>query len=124
MHNYLRYTTLYMYLMPLKTLGALHILETEFTEIDNWFCSQLLRVRGEVPWFHTEPPQLNHVDVFHSGDDIIRSMASSTARGHMETTSHLRGWRICEGGGRTALSRLGLCEDGKGFMVDKIVMYM
>lgn len=68
--------------MPLQTLETFEVLEAELAEVENGQRRQFLRVGGEVPGLQSVPPQLDALDVFHPGDDVVVA-----AVGH-QTPSH------------------------------------
>lgn len=68
--------------MSLETFQAFEVLETEFAEVEDGQCGELLWVRREVPGLEPVTPQLYALDVLHPGDDVIM-----TAVGH-QTPRH------------------------------------
>ena len=97
--------------MSLQTLPALDVLETELADVNDWFLGELLGVGGEIPGLHPVPAQLDHVDVLHPGDDVVRPVARATARGvllHAARGGGRRGTRRTREGGGAALCRVGL----------------
>lgn len=59
------------YQMPLETLQAFEVLETEFTEVEDGQRGEFLRIRREVPGLQSVTSQLYALYVFHSGDDVV-----------------------------------------------------
>lgn len=57
--------------MPLETLQAFEVLETEFTEVEYGQCGEFLWVRWEVPGLQSVASQLYTLYVFHPGDDVV-----------------------------------------------------
>lgn len=57
--------------MPLETLEAFEVLETEFTEVEDGQCGKFLWVRREVPGLQPVTTQLYTLNVLHAGDDVI-----------------------------------------------------
>ncbi len=57
--------------MPLETLQAFEVLETEFTEVEDGQCGEFLWVRWEVPGLQSVTSQLYTLYVFHPRDDVI-----------------------------------------------------
>jgi hypothetical protein len=50
---------------------ALGELEAKFTKINNWYFGEFFWIRRKVPWLNKMLAQLNHLDVFHTGDDVV-----------------------------------------------------
>ena len=59
------------YLMSFQALSALDVFQTKFTDVNDGFFGQLLRIWGKVPWLHPITSQLYHIDVLHPCDNII-----------------------------------------------------
>lgn len=57
--------------MPLKTLEAFEVLETEFTEVEDGQRGEFLWVGREVPRLQSVPSQLYTLNVLHPGDDVV-----------------------------------------------------
>lgn len=84
--------------MPLQTLEALEVLETEFTEVEDGQCGEFLRVRREVPGLEPVAAQLDALDVLHPRDDVVVAAVRHQAARHA-------------GGGRDAVGAvLGILE--------------
>lgn len=70
------------YQMPLKTLEAFEVFQTEFTEVEDGQRGEFLWVRWEVPGLQSVSAQLYALDVFHPCDNVIVAPVRHQTAGH------------------------------------------
>lgn len=70
------------YQMPLETLQAFEVLETEFTEVEDGQRGEFLWVWWKVPGLQSVTSQLYALYIFHPGDDVIVAAVGHQAARH------------------------------------------